>query len=112
METFNALWIDDVRHQPENCDKYIWTRARSFHEAVTKLELLDFDHVSFDHDLASFYGSKEMTGYDIALWLAERKINTDEYIPSSYAIHSANPVGRDNIKSVIQRYLQPDFTLH
>ncbi len=105
MATFNALWIDDLRPVPEDTDEYIWTTARSFHEAVTKLELIEFDLVSFDHDIASFYGHKEMTGYDIALWLAGRK-NDGHTIPSDYQIHSANPVGRNNIQSVIDRYLK------
>lgn len=104
---YNALWIDDVRPQPEDDDEFVWANARSFHEAIVKLELLDFDHVSFDHDLASFYGPREMTGYDVALWLAERK-EQNEHVPTSYAVHTQNPVGRANITSVIRRYLSAD----
>lgn len=105
MSTFNALWIDDIRDVPEDDDEFIWTCARSFHEAVTKLELIEFDMVSFDHDLGTTYGEREMTGYDIALWLVQRK--EDGFtVPSQYQVHSANPVGRDRINGVIVRYLQ------
>jgi hypothetical protein len=104
---FNALWIDDERPQPDDCEEYAWTCARSFHEAIFKLELLEFDRVSFDHDLASFYGNKEMTGYDVALWLVQRKMD-GHAVPTQYNVHSANPVGRDRIQGVIERYLTPE----
>ncbi len=104
MATFNALWIDDIRDMPADDDQFTWTCARSFHEAITKLELLDFDLVSFDHDLGTVYGERELTGYDIALWLAQRK-HDGFSIPTQYQVHSANPVGRDRITGVIKRYL-------
>lgn len=106
--TFNALYIDDLRPVPDDCEKWTWTTARSFHEAIVKLELIDFDMVSFDHDIASFYGYKEMTGYDIVLWIAFRKEEGIHHVPSHYAVHSANPVGVAAIQGVIDRYLLPD----
>ena len=104
---FNALWIDDKRPAPDDDDEWCWTRAYSFHEAIFKLELLKFDRVSFDHDLASFYGHREMTGYDIALWLVQRKID-GHVVPTQYNVHSANPIGHERIQGVIDRYLLPD----
>ena len=101
---YNALWIDDVRPQPDDDDVFVWANARSFHEAIVKLELLDIDHVSFDHDLASFYGDREMTGYDIAMWLAAQQ-EQGETIPTSFDVHSQNPVGVQRIQGVIDRYL-------
>ena len=105
--SFNALYIDDLRPVPDDCEKWTWTTARSFHEAVVKLELIEFEMVSFDHDIASFYGYKEMTGYDIAVWLSHRK-EDGLYVPTQYAVHSANPVGHERIQGVINRYLLPD----
>ena len=105
--SFNALYIDDLRPIPDDCEKWTWTLARSFHEAVFKLELLDFDMVSFDHDIASIYGYHEMTGYDVALWLVQRK-QDGLHVPTYYAVHSANPVGHERIQGVIDRYLLPD----
>lgn len=109
LDKFNALWIDDERPSPADDDEWCWTRAYSFHEAVFKLELLNFDRVSFDHDLASFYGHREMTGYDVALWLVQRKMD-GLHVPTQYTVHSANPVGHERIQGVIDRYLLPEST--
>jgi len=101
---FNALWVDDCRETPEDTDEIKWTCARTAWEALVKLTLIEFDIVSLDHDLASFLGYKEITGYDIAVWMADRK-QFGEYVPNDVRVHSANPVGFENIQSVIERYL-------
>ena len=103
MSGFTKLYVDDLRDLPESYGSE-WTIARSFHEAIFKLEILEFEELSLDHDIASFYGSREMTGYDIALWLAQRK-HDGLYVPPKIYVHSANPVGIENIESVIKRYL-------
>ena len=82
-----------------------WDRAYNFHEAIFKLDLIQYEEVSLDHDLASFYGFKELTGYDIVKWLAQRKMD-GLYVPSVVKVHSANPVGVANMQSVIERYLK------
>ena len=69
------------------------------------LETYQFESVSFDHDISSIYGYREMTGYDIAMWLADRK-DSGLFVPLKYAVHSMNPVGRMNIEAVIERYLK------
>jgi hypothetical protein len=79
--------------------------ARSYKEAIDFLDSEQFDEVSLDHDIASFVGGREKTGYDIAMWLAERK-NNGLYVPPIVRCHSANPVGRANIEAVVTRYLQ------
>lgn len=104
-KVFNALWVDDVRDIPEDTDTIRWTCARTAWEALVKLELIDFDIVSLDHDLASFLGYKELTGYDIAVWMADRK-QEGGYVPPDVRVHSANPVGVANILGVIDRYLK------
>ena len=101
MANFTKLYVDDVRPLPEGDE---WTSARSAWEALVKLELIQFEVVSLDHDLASFVGNREITGYDIALWLAERKHN-GLYVPPLVIVHSANPVGRQNVQAIIDRYL-------
>lgn len=101
---FNALYIDDIREMPEDDKKHTWTLARTAWEALFKLDLIEYDVVSFDHDLGSFIGNKEITGYDIVLWLANRK-NDGLYVPPDIRIHSANPVGCENMQATIDRYL-------
>lgn len=99
-----GLYVDDVRDKPDWCVGY-WDVARNYNEAITLLTANQYDELSLDHDIASFDDNgREMTGYDIALWLAERKFN-GEYIPPKVFCHSANPVGVKNILGVIERYL-------
>jgi len=102
---FNCLYVDDLRPIPEDDETHRWTIARTAWEALVKLELIEFDVVSLDHDIASFLGYKELTGYDIAVWLADRK-QSGLYVPPTVKVHSANPVGVENIESVINRYLK------
>lgn len=102
--SFNALFVDDIRDVPEDDENYKWTCARTAWEALVKMELIEFELISLDHDLASFVGNKELTGADIALWLASRK-NDGDYVPPKILIHSANPVGCENMKATIDRYL-------
>jgi hypothetical protein len=59
-------------------------------------------HISFDHDLG-----EEKTGCDVAKWLVQRDIKWQEMpIYFSYSVHSMNPVGAENIKGVMDRYLR------
>jgi len=103
---YTKLYVDDVRPLPDEYDKEgCWQKSTTVWEAITKLELLEFEVVSLDHDLACFIGNKELTGYDICLWLAERK-NEGLYVPPIIIVHSANPVGFANMTAVINRYLR------
>lgn len=103
---FKGLWVDDIRPIPDRLVEQGWTSARSFHEAILKLELVEFDEVSLDHDLGCFYGNKEMTGYDVLMWLVDRKITHSPrlYVPSKIYVHSANPVGVERMTAVINKY--------
>lgn len=103
MSGFTCLWVDDVRPIPEDFDCTQWCSARSFHEAILKLELLQFTTISLDHDLGSYYGNKEMTGNDVLNWLIERKM-AGHYVPGEIKVHSANPVGAQRMRESIARY--------
>lgn len=98
-----GLYVDDERPLPK---KYIgWDVARNYDEAISLLTKNKYDVVSLDHDIASWNkNNREMTGYDIAMWLAERKQH-GEYVPPEVFAHTANPVGRDRIQGIIDRYL-------
>lgn len=101
-----CLWVDDERPQPEDTNECQWLVAKNFHYAITLLEYNDFDEVSLDHDLgpASVYGNTELTGYHIVKWLVQRKMD-GLYVPLVVKVHTANPVGRDNMQAMIDRYL-------
>lgn len=94
------LFVDDLREEPAG-----WDVARHYEVAIEKLSTFKYVEVSLDHDIASYRkDGREMTGYDIALWLANRKMNGG-YVPPVITSHSANPVGRANTEGVIKRYL-------
>ena len=100
--TFVGLWVDDVRPVPDHLLERGWCWARSFHEAITKMELMQFDEISLDHDLASFYGPyKEMTGLDIVNWLIMQQ-HKGKFVPRVIYVHSANSVGHANMLAAIR----------
>jgi len=100
-----GLYVDDIRPLPVHYSSQEWDVARTYDEAITKLQQNKYTTLSLDHDIASWNSEgREMTGYDIALWLAQRQ-HDNLYIPSTILVHSANPVGVANIQSVIDRYL-------
>lgn len=103
MGSFIGLWVDDERPLPDDLIEAGWCKAPTFHEAVLKLELMEFQEVSLDHDLGCFYGNREMTGYDILMWLVERKLN-GQFVPPIVRVHSANPVGMEKMLAVIKKY--------
>lgn len=79
--------------------------------------------ISFDHDLADEHyvpphlwhdyqkskeyqdnqNYKEKTGLDCAKWLINYCINKDLSLPT-YTIHSANPVGANNIQGILDNF--------
>lgn len=87
------LFLDDVRDPssiyPNSVEK--WVIARKAEQAMRFLSKGNVEFISFDHDLGT-----ELTGYDVACFIEDlvvvRKIKCPDF-----AIHSANPVGRNRI---------------
>lgn len=118
------LFLDDERHPFQvtwvDMPPGPWIVVRSYNAFVAQITsdgLPSF--ISFDHDLgieayihatgtpkeqyAAYYADpnrREMTGYDCARWLIGYCHERALPIPS-YQIHSMNPIGRDNIRSVL-----------
>jgi hypothetical protein len=96
------LYLDDIRTPVTPSD---WQICRSYEEAVTYCTVFGCPSlISFDHDL----GDEVPTGYDLAKWLVELDLDADgKFIPRDFTfnVHSANPVGAENIKGVLNRYL-------
>lgn len=87
------IYLDDERQCPINM-----TVARNAHE-FEELVLNNHDsitEISFDHDLGQ---ASNKTGYDCAKWLVDQTINGVIDLSSLKVIfiHSANPVGAENI---------------
>jgi|AntRauTorckE6833_2_1112554.scaffolds.fasta_scaffold00015_22 hypothetical protein len=90
-----ALYIDDERSPKTERD---WVVVRTYNAFVTTIEERGMpEHISFDHDL----GEDEPTGYDCAKWLVEQG-----YVPQSYNVHSANPVGAENIRGLLDNWIR------
>lgn len=85
------VWLDDVRPAPEG-----WVLTRNVEEAKALLLAGGVSHLSLDHDL----GGDGPDAYALCLWMAEHETWPSEWI----GIHSMNPVGRDNMRTVINRY--------
>ncbi len=99
------LWIDDIRTPPK--DLLPVDIARTYNEAIEYLSTFDYDVIYLDHDLGDYSGEegRERTGYDIVMWLVERK-NAGLYVPPEYEFLTANPIGKRNMIGVIERYLR------
>ncbi len=94
------LFLDDLRF-PVDDDFVI---ARNFDEAITLVETLGCPiFISFDHDL----GDNIPTGFDFAKWLVECDLDKDGLFLSKdfdFYVHSANPVGKENIEGLLNGY--------
>ena len=90
------IYLDDER-TPKSDGWNIVRDGKSFIELLLKTNLDDIELISFDHDLSDV---NEMTGYDVINYLLDAEINW--IIP--YNVHSANPVGALNIKTIIDNW--------
>ncbi len=98
-----SLYLDDLRTPPK---KTKWDCvARNTREAIAYFDSEGCpDYISFDHDL----GEKEPTGFDLAKLMVNRDLDSNYgFIPAVFRfhVHSANPVGRVNIQSLLDSYL-------
>lgn len=115
------IFIDDIRMPADvygytNHPIYIlneWIIVRSYEEFIKTILYSGIpDVISFDHDLGFIYDtsttdtcelSLEKTGYDCAKWLINYCMDTKLSLPK-YLIHSRNPVGSENIRSLLDNY--------
>ena len=91
------IWLDDIRPAPKG-----FTLAHSVNEAITLIEhaekfKMSIDLIDCDHDLGDYF-SDGGDGIKLLDWLCERQT----FYP--IILHTANPVGRDNMLRLIKRY--------
>jgi hypothetical protein len=84
--------------------------ARSYDEAVKYVQKFGIPNfISFDHDLGIDENNNLLpSGYDFAKWLVESDMDKNQNIPYDfkYFVHSANPVGKENIQRYLNSYLK------
>ncbi len=99
------MFLDDIRVPKNDYDVVV----RSFEEAINFVKENGIpSFISFDHDLGcDQMGNILQSGYDFAKWLVDMDIEDIHKFPENftYDIHSANIIGRNNIKSILNNYL-------
>lgn len=91
----NYLYVDDIRQIPrELYDSYKCFQASCYKETITKLKRTKYSVIDLDHDLG-----EEKTGYDICKYIIQNNLQFDKI-----RIHTSNPVGRDNMIQLLERY--------
>ena len=96
----SKLFIDDLRYPPDDTRIVV----RNIQEATDYLDKNNIpDVISFDHDL----GGGE-TSITIINYITEGILDGKFLFPVGFAyhIHSANPVGSENIKSKMDQLLK------
>lgn len=86
------IWLDDVRQMPAGFTHH----CKTADEAIKLLHSGMVQHISFDHDLGT-----ESTGYSVACYI-ESMAAKAEMPYMTWEIHSANPVGKANIKAAME----------
>lgn len=119
------LFLDDIRQPKDACHIVSnpkiywdsdWSTVKNYVEFCEWIKTNGLpDIVSFDHDLADIHYEidfddwndatadqlgVEETGLDCAKWMVNYCITNNVTLPEYY-VHSANPVGRKNIKSYL-----------
>jgi len=85
------IYLDDIRDAP------IGMRlCRTAEEAIDLIASGKVSFISFDHDLGTW-----LTGYDVACYI-ERTVANGKIRCPAWRVHSANPIGRDNIMRAMQ----------
>lgn len=92
----DVTWVPGFDHTLD------WEVVRSFDEACAFVKTVGVpDVVSFDHDLGL-----GKTGLDFAKWLIEYDLDYAVLKPGfAFTVHSMNPVGRENIRALVQSYI-------
>lgn len=103
QEQTYEIFLDDIRNPPENFQGVI---CRTAEEAIKLIKTGEVTFISFDHDLGT-----EMTGYDVAKFI-EEEVYYGRIDCPKWKVHSANPVGAQNIKQAMMNAEQYELENH
>lgn len=92
------MFLDDLRDAEKYYPNQGFVTMRSYYDAVDYVRTHGVPSmISFDHDLAD-EAKNEMTGYSFAKFMIDFIIDNDLKCVFDYVVHSANPVGKENIE--------------
>ena len=94
-----SIYLDDLR-QPKYNFMHI---ARNYEDCIDLLENNKVQILSLDHDL----GGESKTGYDVCKYIVQYDL-----WPEEIYMHSMNPVGRDNMYKLLDRYRPESVKLY
>jgi len=90
------LWIDDFREPPDR--EWLW--AKSSAEALMMYAEHKIDYIAFDYDL----GGPD-TSMPVLLKI-ERDAQAGRRAPPRFNAHTANPVGRNHIETIMNNAME------
>jgi hypothetical protein len=90
------LWLDDIRPMPAGYNSHAITAQ----DAIAVLQGGSVEAISLDHDLGSELGAGD--GYQVAKYIEEHAYSGDLKRIPDIKIHSANPVGAQNMLAAIK----------
>lgn len=101
------LFLDDER-EPVGTG---WTVCTCLNEVIQVCQYFGLpSEISFDHDLGDGPSPPgyENTGMGLARWIVDRVLDGEYQLPKdfTYYVHSQNPIGRMNIKGLMEQFLQ------
>ena len=93
------IWLDDLRPAPEG---YTWCKSVNEAKRIIVSAEESISVIDCDHDLGDF-ANQGGDAIKLLDWLTER----ETFYPVE--IHTANPVGRANMESVLARYWGEEY---
>jgi len=90
------VYLDDERVAPNN-----WIKVTTAQQTIQLLQSNNVVELSLDHDLGDQNICDCGNGYDVLLWI-EEQVFTNNYIPPSMKVHSANTSARIKMEGAIQ----------
>lgn len=119
------LFLDDER-SPKSAYGYMhlpiylqaeWIIVRNYCDFISLIQNNGVPNlISFDHDLADEHyrmldfnydaPNLEKTGYHCAKWLIDYCLDNNKELPKQIIIHSMNPYGSENIKSLFETFFK------
>lgn len=94
------VWLDDRR--TPHPDPESWTWVRTPDEAIELLQTGRVTELSLDHDLGLLEGDRELTGYDVVLWI-EQAVATMGFVPpATIVVHSGNTAAAPRMEAGIE----------